>query len=272
MISEVLDQLQRLASSVRKNKAVNINSKDIKRAAISISNEYFKNCRGEASHILADSGALSDFDEDWQQLIRLAHGNNAKTSYLTVLKRLIKKTTNLTVASHLTPMKIDMEGLKTLPPSEAERILIETLEQLLPSSARSYRQGLRDLDLGAERCSYRGTACEFRETLREVLDHLAPDSDVEKQSWFKLEQNCTAPTMKQKVRFILSSRGKNKTQRQVAEKSIDLIESLCGDVARAVYNRASVSTHIQTARQEVIKVKRYLDAVLFDVLEIGQEE
>ncbi len=76
--------------------------------------------------------------------------------------------------------------------------------------------------------------------------------------------------MKQKVRFVLSYRGKNKTQRLLAEKSVGLIENLCGEITRAVYDRASVSTHLQTTRQEVAQMKRYLDAVLFDLLEISQ--
>ena len=47
-----------------------------------------------------------------------------------------------------------------------------------------------------------------------------------------------------------------------------MIEEMCGEVARAVYNRASVSTHTQTAKLEIIQMKRYLDAVLFDILEV----
>ena len=76
--------------------------------------------------------------------------------------------------------------------------------------------------------------------------------------------------MKQKVKFVLSSRGKNKTQRVAAEKTIDLMEALAGDIARAIYNRASLSTHVETTKQEVEQLKRYMDAVLFDLLEIGQ--
>jgi hypothetical protein len=74
--------------------------------------------------------------------------------------------------------------------------------------------------------------------------------------------------MKQKVRFILTSRSKGKTQTQVAEKSLAIVDELCGEVARAVYNRASLSTHVQTAKLEVVQMKRYLDAIFFDILEI----
>jgi hypothetical protein len=154
--------------------------------------------------------------------------------------------------------------------SRAEELIIETLERVVPSAAASYRQGI--LDLGASgKLSYRGTASEFREALRETLDHLAPDDDVAGQPGVKLEQNQTRPTMKQKVRFVLMSRERNKTQRETAERSIDLVESLAGEVARAVYNRASLATHVESARKEVQRVKRYVDTVLYDLLEISEK-
>jgi len=93
-----------------------------------------------------------------------------------------------------------------------------------------------------------------------------------KQPGFKLEQNQTKPTMKQKVRFVLRSRERNKTQTESAEKAVELVESLAGEVTRAVYNRASLATHVETARREVHRVKRYVDTVLFDLLEIGEAE
>ena len=41
------------------------------------------------------------------------------------------------------------------------------------------------------------------------------------------------------------------------------------EVARVVYNRASVATQVQESKQEVQKIKRYVDTVLFDLLEIS---
>lgn len=272
MIPELLQQIKDLASSVRKSGAVNVNSKVIKETAVAIGSYYFKECRDEVARILADQKALGKLDENWQQLIRLAHGNNAKRSYLSLLKRLQKKTTNLAIATHASYPALPSSGLTKINYSEAEQILIKTLDELVPTAAQSYRQGIEDLTIATDRFSYRGTACEFREALRETLDLLAPDAEVSTQSWFKQDQNISGPTMKQKVRFILSSRGKSKAQRALAEKSVDLIESLYGDVARAVYTRASLSTHVQTTRKEVFQMKRYFDAVLFDLLEIGQKE
>ena len=146
---------------------------------------------------------------------------------------------------------------------------METLDRLVPSAAASYRQGFNDLN-GVDRLSYRGTAAEFREALRETLDHLAPDDQVMAQEGFALEANQTTPTMKQKVRFVLTSRGRNKTQREAAEKSLALIGELSGEVMRAIYNRASLATHVQESKMEVQKIKRYVDTVLFDLLEIAR--
>lgn len=272
MILNLLDRLKALQAAVRNSRAVNVNSKNVKQAAIDAGSEYFNQHRQEAYDLLQDEEALSSFDEDWQQLIRLAHGNNLKKSYLTLLRRLQKKTTELTVSSHAVERAPDPAKSSRLTFSEAERILLRTLDDLLPSAAQSYRQGLLDLNSPEGRLSYRGTACELREALRETLDLLAPDDEVTKKAWFKQEPNCHGPTMRQKVRYILSSRGKNKTQRALVEKSAELIDSLSGDIARAVYSRASLSTHVRTTKGEVVQIKRYLDAILFDLLEIGTKE
>jgi hypothetical protein len=152
--------------------------------------------------------------------------------------------------------------------SADEQRLVLILEQLLPTAAASYRQAVADLNASG-RQSYRGTASEFRETLRELLDHLAPDGEVTGLLGFRLEDGQKGPTMKQKVRFILSARGRNKNQRDSAEKSASLVEELCGEITRAVYNRASVATHVQESLKEVRRLKRYVDTVLAELLEVG---
>jgi hypothetical protein len=76
--------------------------------------------------------------------------------------------------------------------------------------------------------------------------------------------------MKQKVRYILTSRDRNRTQMKSAEKMVGLIEELSGEVMRAVYNRASLATHVHQSKTEVPQIKRYVDTVLFDLLEIAQ--
>jgi hypothetical protein len=271
MIPELLKQLTALLAMLRKYSAINVNSKVIKEAAITTGSYYFKASRGDVAKILNDDKKLIELDGDWQHLIRLGHGNNAKASYLALLKKLQREITDLTIAVHASSGVDEKTTPAKISYSEAENILLATLEQIIPTAAASYRQGLTDLASPDQRQSYRGTACEFRESLRETLDLLAPDAEVRKQPWFEQAPDTNRPTMKQKVRYILNSRGKTKVQQAVAEKSVELIEGIYGDIARAVYNSASLSTHVQTTKGEVGQIKRYLDAVLFDVLEIGQD-
>jgi hypothetical protein len=100
------------------------------------------------------------------------------------------------------------------------------------------------------------------------LDHFAPDDQVEKEQWYKPEPKQTKPTMKQKVKFILKARGKNDTVRKPAEKAAELIDELSGQLTRSVYERASLSTHRATQKDEVRRIKRYVDTLLFELLEV----
>jgi hypothetical protein len=120
-----------------------------------------------------------------------------------------------------------------------------------------------------KRVSFRGPALELREVLREVLDHLAPDVDVIAAPGFRLEKDRKGPTMAQKVRFILKARGSGKTTAATPEDSVSTVDAIVGDLTRSVYTLGSIATHVASERRQVVQVKRYIDAVLHDILEIG---
>lgn len=263
MIEAVRAGLDALAASIRRGKSVNVNDQSTKERSITLATEYFSNSRPALVQRLGESSEVAVIDSSWQDLVRLAHGNNARTSYNRCLRTIRNLLNELSVAS----MATAPNAVSVTPISDVEKNLLETLERLLPTAAASYRQAAADL-LGLARHSYRGTAAELREALREILDYLAPDADVTGQQGFKLEDGQKGPTMKQKVRFVLSARGRNKTQRESAEKSAALVDDLCGEITRAVYNRASVATHVQETIKEVRRLKRYVDAVLAELLEV----
>ena len=100
-----------------------------------------------------------------------------------------------------------------------------------------------------------------------LLTNLAPDTDVLKGG-VKLEKDQIRPSMKQKAVFILKNRGVGDTARKTAENSVEAIENSIGALARSVYDRGSLSTHVATSRQEVLTLKGYADAVLADLLQI----
>ena len=263
MTEELIATIGQLIGDLKSSKAVNVDSGTFKERVIKAGKSYFEAFRPQLGRVVPVE-RISKVDEIWQQLIRLAHGRNRRTSYLKHLRAVRNEITEFNV---LAISNLEQAREKTPEFSRTESTLIDTLRDLLPSAAQSYVQGILDLS-SSTRVSYRGAACEFREAFREVLDHLAPDDAVTQSKGFSFEKGKTIPTMKQKVRFILKSRGLGQTQRQVVEKSVDLVEALSGDVARAIYDRASLSTHIETTRREVLQLKRYIDTMLFDLLEI----
>lgn len=145
--------------------------------------------------------------------------------------------------------------------------LIEAIETLVPSAGVSYRQALSDLG-DDRRVSFRGPALELREMLREILDHLAPDKDVMTSPGFQCESGRSGPTMKQKVRYILKKRGDGKTKASSPEDSVSAADSIIGDLTRSVYDLGSLATHVASERRQVVQVKRYIEAVLHDILRI----
>ena len=268
MIGQLITDVEALGATLRRGKAVNVNDQSSKDRAIALATRYFSDVR---PHLVAVRGETEDLlrhDELWQQLVRLAHGNNARRSYLKAIGAIRKDLSEFNISDLSMPVLSPSLSAASTSLSREESLILKTLESLVPSAAASYRQGLADL-VGPERLSYRGTAAEFREALREALDHLAPDDDVVAQGWYKPEEGQKKPTMKQKARYILTSRERNKTQRDSAEKALGLIEELSGEVMRAVYNRASLATHVHQSKTEVQKIKRYVDTVLFDLLEIA---
>jgi hypothetical protein len=159
-------------------------------------------------------------------------------------------------------------GDRRLVLSQTERSILDTLTRMLPNSARSYEQALRDIAMGS-RVSWRGTATELREALREVMDHLAPDDQVMASPGFQLEDGQSRPTQKQKVRFILRARRSSSAAVAVAEASLSTVDEAVASLARTTYTRGSVSTHTATDGTEIRNLKRYSDALLAELLEIS---
>ena len=89
-----------------------------------------------------------------------------------------------------------------------------------------------------------------------------------KEPGYKQEPNANGPTMKQKVRYILKLRGQSKSQTGAAESAVDAVEEALGLFVRSVYMRSSVSTHVTTSRDEVLRIRDFVRVVLSELLEI----
>lgn len=148
--------------------------------------------------------------------------------------------------------------------SEEDDQLIKSLDALVPSAALSYEQAMLDL-ADTSRVSFRGPALELREALREILDHLATDSEVATAPGYTQEAGRTKPTMKQKVRFIMKKKGKNSTS-EAPERAVTAFEESIAELTRAIYERSSRVTHSASERQAVVQLRRYVVATLHELL------
>jgi hypothetical protein len=96
----------------------------------------------------------------------------------------------------------------------------------VPSAALSYKQAIHDLK-DDSRVSFRSPALELRETLREILDHLAPDSEVTAEPGYAQEKDRIGPTMKQKVRFIMKKKVKRYSSDAPEQETPDFVQAAC---------------------------------------------
>ncbi len=230
--------------------------------ARSIATTYFESILSDLYAVKSRNGLVDEIDFVVQSLLQLASSSREKQAYIGQLNEL---------RPYLLEATVDLmksRGTPRLVLSQIERAILDTLAALLPSCAASYEQALRDIAQGA-RVSWRGTATELRETLRGVMDHLAPDDKVSATPNFQLEAGQRQPTQRQKVRYILKARRSSGSAVAVAEASLDTVEEAVAALARSTYQRGSVSTHVGTTGKEIKSLKRYVDALLAELLEVS---
>jgi hypothetical protein len=260
------DSLAGLQRTLRASKTTNVSSSAIRSEARDFVQLYFREVRPELDAL--ELTGLDLVDRLFQDLLILANRVNRRSTYAKITSAIRSSLDDIEARRELAIGTVATKRRTQLPhASEAERRLIATLENLVPSAALSYRQALADLG-EPTRLSFRGTAAELREALREILDHLASDDDVMASPGFRLEAEQTRPTMRQKVRFILHSRGSTKTAAGTTEKAAVLVDELTASLVRSVYERASLATHVPAAPAEVRRIKSYVDNIFVDLLEI----
>jgi Predicted pPIWI-associating nuclease len=256
------DAFARFSRHIDQARAVNINASSLRRETKDVAQQYFRQTRPVLQDLSLDE-QLEVLDAGFQNLIELSEHNNAKASYkkhTTHIRRLMPKVTSRIELTQ----GIVKTGLKT---TEEDERIIQTLERFVPSAALSYKQAIIDL-ADERRISFRGPALELREALRETLDNLAPDDAVTSADEYVQEKDCRGPTMKQKVRFVLNARGQSKSSSRVPEQSTVILDEMMGTLTRSVYDSSSVASHVASERKKVIQIRRYVAAVLHDLLEL----
>jgi hypothetical protein len=259
------ERIDSFTAGLSRNKAHHVNAASLRRQARDIVTGYFRGVNPALKGLGLTVPTLRGLDSEMQHLIGLSTGRNTKSSYQGSVRG-------------MKGMRKDIEtGLEFLIGTETpeahyqiggvESAILKTLGTMLPTAAASYEQVLLDIQ-NTKRLSYRGTAADLREVVREVLDHLATDADVMKSAGFKLEQGQKGPTMKQKVRFILRARKAGDSIRQTSEDSAQHLDGNVASIGRAVYTRGATDVHTARPREEVLNFKGYADAILGELLAI----
>jgi hypothetical protein len=258
-----------LRNALARCRSVNVNTAILKSQAKELVQFYFRQARPTLPPIGFTEEFLGSMDLEMQEVLRLSNRNSRKSYYADHLKRIETQRTAIDSQREVLLSRKAAAAANVVPvvKSTVEQAILTTLQQVIPTAALSYEQGCRDL-ADTKRISFRGVASEFRECLREVLDHLAPDKEVMAQQGFKLEDGQKKPTMKQKARFILRARGQPATAVRVPEDAVSTVDEKIGGLARSVYERSSISSHLSTSKAEVTQVKMYVETVLAELLEI----
>jgi len=253
-----------LVSRVRRLGGNQVRSVPFKRDIVAFVDRYFSSVRSDINTVQC-ADLVRTLDALMQDLLRCTHKDTVTSKYVTLLRKII---------THL--HEIDVKSLlqSAGPPAKAvgherEAAIIDTLRKLLPAAADSLQQGLNDLS-STDRVSWRGTVVEFRESLREVLDHLAPDKDVMSMPGYEPEKDTRGPTMKQKVMFILRSRQTPESKSKPLAADVAVVDELVGNMVRSVYQRASKATHVAADKKEASRVRDYVLLALSEILEVTE--
>ena len=252
-------KVEMILRTIRKIHAKHVNLEETRNQIKSLVQDYYREFRPlyvSAAQVETD---LANVDLFMKELLRC-------TQHRTLVERYVRVLNGLSSALH----ELELKSVAMVSPdiSEArDKKILDTLMKLNPSAAASYEQGLMDLK-NRDRKSWRGTAVEFREALRELLDTMAPDNDVIAQHGFKLEHNATKPTMKQKAVFILKFRKLSSTQVKVFTDAIDVVDTQVGKFIRSVYKSSSEATHTQMSPDETLRIREYVALALVELLEI----
>jgi hypothetical protein len=257
-------RVESFGTALARYKAQNVNAAGLREQARELVSTFFNQTRPVLQRRGVANAATEALENDLLHLVELASGKNSKASYRKLIRHIRGRRKKIETGLEFL-IGVENPVIPSLSP--VERAILQTLEEMIPSAGASYKQLLLDLQQKG-RASYRGTAAELREVVREVLDILAPDNDVMAAPGFTLEAGHAGPTMAQKVRFILKARKVTVPARGTAEAAAEIVDQSVATLGRSVYTRGAMNVHTARTLHEVQNFKMYADAVLGELLEI----
>lgn len=268
-IESFLTTLERTKQSLKSKKTAYVSSAADKNLIKATVETWFRTYRPQVVGILGENHALGEIDSKLQQVLQCTWKNSKRENYLSSISDII----NLFKKGLLTEVKISEWGHdRTKGDNLGNQEVKSGLIKLNPSLGQCYEQVI--LDLSSPRLSYRGTANELREILRESIDLLAPDDRVKSCPWFiehrknqkKEEDKKRGPTRAEKIRYILENKSMH-SEIKTAQDTADLADSKLGAmVGKTLYGRVSSASHVQKDGSEIRQILSYINAVLLEIL------
>lgn len=264
-VGMLLAATQKLREAVRSSRAINLNKIAVRDQARRLVETYFRETRPRTAQF-APKSLSAELDGNMQQLLKLANGVNAKASYTSLLRSMVKNIESLVFNVELALSELGAGHADGNSLTDVERRIHATLSRMLPAAANSYMQAIEDIV--STRHSYRGPAIELREAVREVLDHMAPDANVIAMTGYKQNKDTSGPTMAQKAKYIMRQRQRSETSAKPTLEAADLVDETTAKIVRSTYQSGSISVHVSPSRAEVQHLKMHVDSVLAALLNI----
>ncbi len=117
MFGQLIADVEALGASLRRAQAVNVNDQSSKDRAIGLATRYFNDIRPRLVATVGETDPLLRHDELWQQLVRLAHGNNARRTYLKTIGVLRKELSEFNISALSTPAAPATQSAASTSPS-----------------------------------------------------------------------------------------------------------------------------------------------------------
>ena len=256
-VAEYERQLEALGKTVNRRRARHVNTEDERLQVRALVTTWFETVRTTVVSAGLPEGSVHDVDNVLRECMELTLGRTERGRYTATIRRASRAFKRLVVL----PMSTlaSQHGLDT-----GSQWVAERLRTIAPELAAGYEQIHRDLQ-ETGRLSFRGTANEVREILREVLARLAPDSEVAARPWYRSVDGRSGPTHQQRARYILERRGAEQSKREVAERALSVVEEGVAKLCRDIYSRSATASHTSQDQEEIRRLLGYLDAVVRDL-------
>lgn len=248
-------QLEGLEKALGRRKAVHINSPEEISRVRAVVTTWFEGLRPAATSQGVKTENLEAVDAPLRRCMELTLQRSPRNSYRASIRAASKQFKRLILLPLTTQTTTSSLGFSS-------ELVAQKLSQVSPVLAAGYRQVHRDLaDKG--RLSYKGTANELRETLREVLERLAPDEQVRTQPWYKpLKER---PTHQQRAQYILERRSVGSKVHDVASRSLSVVEEGLSHLVRDMFSRTAAAAHTTQDIEEMTRLVQYFDALICDL-------